>query len=681
MATPVKWGPGREQAWIIQHDWEIRWALQSRLNLERQWRAWLEMYRAPAKQPLRKFPFEGAANYIMPATAIDVDQLYAKFMQTIHAPENLWTLEALNEKWLPAQKPLQDFLQWMDYTLLKMWNVNKRVFLEMVKLGTGIYKVGWLYERRPVWTYDDNGKRVQGNRMISRPVVDHVRLADFLIPSYGYAIQPDDQGGCPWVGERLRINVDRLRSLSQAQSPFLPNIDRESVDFIVKFLENNVTLYDAKIQDLDYIKLGRQQNIDFDKSTDIESNKALSGRYQRRFEIELWEIHSRFPTGGDSGTWDPSRPLMTGQGDSQDDIIVWYHLPTRRIVRAVYNYYHHGRRPYEAVRYFPGEGFYGIGLCEQKEMFQTIQSDLVNYSLDNVMLANARGIAAKAGANIVPGEPIYPGKIWITDGNPKDEFMPFQLSEIYPSLPATIQMMQQLGERRTGISDIQLGNMQNLPGRTPATTMLSLLQEGTRRPDLTLKDMRYEGLSQVGLRLLQLCQQFISSPVDVGGKRFLSLAAEALGEAPAQAAAQKLLTPLEPAELGLGVHITATSQSANKEVSRQSHLALLELAGQLYPQFIQMAQVAMTMQGTPAAQLAMQSMQGLQELFSRILEDYDIRNPEKVLPMGDQSAQAMGGQGAPVGGAQGPAGAGQPGSGGVAPLAPIPALAPLPAPA
>jgi len=678
MATQIKWGPGREQAFIYYIDWEIRWAQQARLNLERQWRAWLESYRAPAKQPVRKFPFEGAANYIMPATAIDVDQLYAKFMQTVHSPENIWTLEALNEEWLFAQKPLQDFLQNLDYALLKMWNVNKRVFLEMVKLGTGIYKTGWLYEKRPVFTYNAKGERVRGDRMVSRPIVDHVRLADFLIPSYGYAIQPDDQGGCPWVAERLRINVDRLRSLSQAQAPFLPNIDRASVDFIVKFLENNVTLYDAKVQDLDYIKLGRQQNIDFDKSTDIESNKALSGRYQRRYEVELWEVHARFPTGGRSGTWDPARPLMAGQDDSQDDIIVWYHLPTRRIVRAVYGYYHHGRRPYDAVRYFPGEGFYGVGLCEQKEMFQTIQSDLANFTLDNVLLANSRGIAAKAGSNIVPGEPVYPGKIWITDGPPKDEFMPFQLSEIYPSLPATIQLFQQLGERRTGISDIQLGNMQNLPGRTPATTMLSLLQEGTRRPDLTLKDMRYEGLSQVGLRLLQLCQQYISSPVDVGGQQFLALATQALGREAGQAAAAKLTMPLEPVELGLGVHITATSQNANKEVSRQSHLALLELAGQLYPQFIQLMGAAQ--QGMPGAA---QSAQGLQELFRRVLEDYDIRNPEQILPMGGQPAQTMAPQppagaapqGFPAGAPAGPGGAA---GGGLAPLAPIPALAPLP---
>src|SRR2546428_12119176 len=315
-------------------------------------------------------------------------------------------------------------------------------------------------------------------------------------------------------------------------------------------------------------------------------------------------------------------------------------------------------------------------------MFQTAKSDLVNFPLDNVLLANSRGIAAKAGSNIVPGEPIYPGKIWITDGPPKDEFMPFQLSEIYPSLPATIQLIQQLGERRTGISDIQLGNMQNLPGRTPATTMLSLLQEGTRRPDLTLKDMRYEGLSQVGLRLLQLCQQFISSPVDVGGQRLLQLAVQALGEQAGQAAGQKLTMPLEPAELGLGVHITATSQSANKEVSRQSHLALLELAGQLYPQFIQLMGTAQQLQGTAAGQVATQAASGLQELFRRILEDYDIRNPEKVLPLGDQPAQTMTAH--PAGQPQGfpgpaPAGPGPPAAVGIAPLAPIPALAPLPA--
>src|SRR5947207_347352 len=200
-------------------------------------------------------------------------------------------------------------------------------------------------------------------------------------------------------------------------------------------------------------------------------------------------------------------------------------------------------------------------------MFQTVGSDLVNFSLDNVLLANSRGIVAKAGANIVPGEPIYPGKIWITDGPVNQEFSSFQLADVYPSLQNLHGLVQAMGEKRTGISDIQLGNMQNLPGRTPATTMLSLLQEGSRRPDLTLK----------------------------------------------------------------------------------------VVAGQ-----------------NPAlAPVATQAASGLQELFKRLLEEYDIRNPEKILPLGGEPAQSMapppnplaallggGAGGAPGGAPAGPSGAG-----------------------
>ena len=55
------------------------------------------------------------------------------------------------------------------------------------------------------------------------------------------------------------------------------------------------------------------------------------------------------------------------------------------------------------------------------------------------------------------------------------------------------------------------------------------MQEGSRRPDLTLKNMRYSGLSMVGLRMIQLCQQFMASPNDVGGRTLLKLAVDMLG--------------------------------------------------------------------------------------------------------------------------------------------------------
>jgi len=217
----------------------------------------------------------------------------------------------------------------------------------------------------------------------------------------------------------------------------------------------------------------------------------------------------------------------------------------------------------------------------------------------------------------------------------------FPMADIYQSLPLLQGNVQALGERRTGISDIQLGNIQELPGRTPATTMLSLLQEGNRRPDLTIKGLRYQGLSTVGLRIIQLIQQYASGPMDVGGQRLMQLAAQTLGMPEGQAVAQKLTTPMEDAALGIGVSITATSGSANKEIERQGFTTLLQLAATLYPQFLQAVSVAMQAKGTPIADVALASAKGLAELFQRLLEQYDVRDTEQIIPFSDQTAAAV----------------------------------------
>ena len=649
MADSVKWAAGREARFVDYIDVELLDAQTARLGLERAWRSYLEQYRPAAKQAIKSFPYEGAANYVLPMSATDADQLYAKHIQTIHAPENLWSVSPLNERWKDAAKPLQDFLQVLDHRLLKMYRVNKRAILEMVKLGTAIYKTGWNYESRRVWGYDNFGLRQPQQRIVSAPYVDHERLPDFLLPGYSYAIQPDEQGGAPWVAERLRVNVNRLRSLASATAPFLPNIPKDKLDLVIKFEESERPPHDVKIQELDFVKRGGNTSAttldsdDFDKDRERGSPSGATSHLPK--EIELWEVHARFAT----------------QGDSEDDIVVWYHAPTRTILRAVYAYYHHGQRPYDATRYFPGDGFYGIGLCEQKEMFQALSSELMNFTIDNVLLANSRMIVAKSGANISPGEPVYPYKVWLTDGDVRQDFGVFPMADIYNSLPMLQQMVNALGERRTGISDIQLGNLQQLPGRTPATTMLSLLQEGNRRPDLTIKDMRYEGLSVVGLRMVQLCQQFISQPVDIGGQRWLQMMTDMLGMPEGAIVAEKLATPMEPAEFGVGVTLTATSGSANKEVERQGALSLLQIGAQIAPQFIQLVQVAMQAQGTPLAQVAMRAALGLQELYKRVLEQYDERDVESILPLDDQMASQDPTNGAPPGpfgdgggGAQGP---------------------------
>ena len=655
----VEWSDGQQQAVVEWLDYDLRQALLARSSLERQWRDWLDQYRANPKQPTKDFPFVGASNRVLPITATDVDQLFASFMQTIHATDYLWVCEAMNERWVKTSKPMQDFLAFLDRSILKMYSVNTKVILEMVKLGTGIYEHGWTHTSRAMMTYGPGGKPIKVEQVVSRPFVDWVPLVDFIIPPYATAVQADVQGGAPWVGKRVRIPVRRLKQWAEQTAVSAPKIDPMKLATVLAYEEMAQTEYALKVQEQDYNKRPRNVTIDFDKDgSSAESSRNPGGAGVVVREVELFELHVRCQTGR----------------KTDDDVILWFHHPTRTVLRATYLPFHHGQRPFEVVRYFPTEGFYGIGVCEQNEMFQKELSDLFNFTHDNVMLTNSRMIVARHGANISVGEPIYPWKIWFTDGDVRQDFGIFPMADIYPSLPQLIQFVQALKERRSGVGDLQLGTLQSLPSRTPATTTQALLAEGKRRPDLTIKDLRYSGLGTIGLRLLQLCQQYIGQ-AGSDAQQYLTLATDLLGVPEGSEVAAKLSTPLENAELGLGVTISATSSTANKDVKTEQLNGLLALQTNVNQQMMGMMQMVMQMPNSPVARMAVEMMESTNELTSRIYEQHDIRNPETLQP--DLSeAEAIAGTAAPAGAPLGPqqlGPGGTPGAPGVPGMAGVPA--------
>ena len=109
----IKWGKGRDDEFRGWFRAELQHATDARLGLERQWISWLDQYRTTPPRVVR-WPFEGASDETIPTIATDVDQLYAKFMQTVHAAPNIWSVSPLNERWVHTAKPLQDFLTLLD---------------------------------------------------------------------------------------------------------------------------------------------------------------------------------------------------------------------------------------------------------------------------------------------------------------------------------------------------------------------------------------------------------------------------------------------------------------------------------------------------------------------------------------------------------------------------------------
>ena len=647
----VKWGSAQAvQAFIEVMHYEITTALAGRQALELQWRKWLVQYRAPVREGRKSIPFEGASDLEVPVTATDVDQYYAKFMQSLHADPDFWQLSTDNPKWVASVKPLQDFLSVLNRTVINMWAVDRRAILECVKLGTAIYEHGWTYERRPTNVYDVDGRIMRVDKVVSKPFVDHVRLPDFLLPNYSYAIEPDEQGGAPWVARRREVTRERLLAMADSTEPYLPNIGKQAALDIIAWETAMQTPMDATIQDLDYQKQGVRSDPALDTNEAGETAVGGSQGIGLQRKIELWEVYARWDVTETDG--------FQGTKTTPSDIVALIHLPTRKVLRTIYQPYHHGKRPFEVIRFFPGDGFYGIGVCEQDEIYQKAISELTNNLFDNTLLGNSTMIGAKAGANIAPGEPIYPTKVWITDGNPNEEIQVMRMGNgQYPGIMDAIGLMDNQKNRRSGIGDLQMGNIDGLPGRTTATTVQSLLAEGNRRPDLTLKDMRLDGLSKIGLRMIQYLQQFASSPVDLDGKRYFEIAFQALGEQDGAEVA-KVLVPMENPELGLGVEIAAASATQNRDMQRQQLTGLVTMVGQAYQGMVQMMQMAQQAQGTPVGMLALKAVEAQSVLLERTLEQYDVPDSESLAPSPQELAPQA--AGVPAGALPGSGGAGGP---------------------
>jgi hypothetical protein len=209
---------------------------------------------------------------------------------------------------------------------------------------------------------------------------------------------------------------------------------------------------------------------------------------------------------------------------------------------------------------------------------------------------------------------------------------------------------------------------------------MSILQEeGAKRPDLTLKDIR-RCLSQIGLRIIQLIQQHAQPKQNADGERLLQASLSVLGDEAGIQVIQKLGIPLESAEYGLGVSLTATSASANKETNKQAMMGLMQLKQQNGPWYSQMMQMALQYWGTPLGQIALDNLQGMAFLEKRLFEQFDIKNLSEVVPeipkdpvqgitdplaalqlLPPGSGGASGSQGAPgMEAPAGPAGAGSP---------------------
>jgi hypothetical protein len=612
----------RCRAWL---DEQIQILKRSHQMKEDEWDLYEIAYRAkPDSVRNYRPPFEEASEEVIPAIAMSVEPVVARLRTSIFKQKPVFTVTPLVKSRTGDAPAIQDWLDFKQRHHWKLGHISKPRFVDFAKLGTCIFKTFYDYEEAPItrYRYDKDSStftvektkevRYRGSRVKGIP------LQNVMIPA-GF----EDIEDCPIICEKVTATVGQLR-LWEASGK-IANV-------------NKILSFPA------------QHRSDVTETQIDEANQDSSLHGRNGMELyDLWECWFEYDVDGDG---------------YDEHLCALWHEDTRQFLMLRYNWYWHQRKPYDLAPYLVSTGtVYGIGLAEMTLPFQLSLTRWQRMASDNAWLANTRMFIAKRNAPGIEKVPrIYSGRVFFVD-DPSKDFKPFQSGEIYPSTLTERQNIFGMAEKRSGVSDYLTGRESPVLGsRATATSTIALIQEGTKRVEDTLENLR-EMYSSIIEKAIYIEMQY--------GTEGLEDIVFANDETAARI--KEFFATTSEVNLNgmLQISLSATDAAENKQAKQQMQLAIINLLMVYYEKSLQAAtsvlQIGPQLPGY--AQMVSEILTDARKMYNDLLQNYDVPDPDSYLP--DLAKYIQMGQGpagvpSPLGG--GPAGpAGGPGGPGSQP--------------
>lgn len=585
----------RLRLWLQE---EISQCLLERDQLVLDWEQWQTDYWAVPAEKVKNFPFERAANIIVPLTAIAVEAVFSRIFNIIFSVEPFWSIRPRTLAWADAAPNIEKWLQAEveNPRSLDMHHFASQSLMEFVKLGTGVGKTGYVRElKKSLRTLPDGSEESVWVEVRNGPVVDYVPLANFLL-----RLKESDPQTAAWCGEEHEFSWSQIKRMALSG-----RYDPKEVEKLRAYWAS---------QQASAMESGSAQS--YHATTDDLLNQDPT--WNDKFLIQ--EIWCSFDVDDDG---------------VEEEIVIDFHRMSGAFLAIRYNWFQDCRRPYRGGQFIPVEGrFYGLGIGKQNEQFQEEITTIHRQRLDNATLANMRMIAVKRGLGYSTDEPIYPGKIWFV--NDHRDIYPIQMSEVYPSSYANEESILRFSEKRTGVNEVLLGQPhEGTPGT--ATDMLTRLAEGNKKYDMVLKNVRrWYGL--IGTDVIATYQQFGDQ-----GRHWM-----VLDEKKGAWVEQFLQFPQELISQGAVVDLNITDSSTNRQVEQQQWMALFRLITEYYQSVITLSQILQNPQIT--ATLAQRALSASDFAAKRLFESFQIVDYEPLLLTEEERTNAQPPVPGPVGG-------------------------------
>jgi hypothetical protein len=526
------------------------------------------------------FPFTGASTLIIPLTAIAVEAIHARNMTSLFATDEFVNAKPKTSEYngvdvASAAHPLEVFV---NHTLAEDCDIYKfcdNTGLEFVKYGTCVGKSG--YERISKWAVRELGEIEQEVEVVIKDgaTVDAVSVGRFLMPFMSQHPQT-----APWCGEE------------HTNSPYE-----------VKLMEQSGMLYPGTYEEL----------LKFVTASPV----GVTG-FEREFQASQEQLEDRNPVFPKFINYQEIWLSFDTDGTGREkEIQVLFHRPSRRLMAAFYNQYSDLHRPYRYGNFFSVEHRWaGIGVGKQNEQFQREITMIHRQQLDQGTLANMGMLKVHKMSGYGPREPVFPGKMWFLDDMTHIE--PFKLSEPSQSSFANEQSSLIYSQQRSGINELTLGMpQQGTPGT--ATSDITRLQEGKAKSDFALKSYR-KFLGSIVTDVLCVTKDY-----SVKSVQFLDTMENG------DLVKQLLSLPTELFRKSLLYDINPVSQINNKALDRQNWQQVAQLLQQYYTAEMQI--VEMTRDPQLMQLLVQKILIGGTEAMKQLLETYDIRNIDRILPV------------------------------------------------
>jgi len=222
----------------------------------------------------------------------------------------------------------------------------------------------------------------------------------------------------------------------------------------------------------------------------------------------------------------------------------------------------------------------------------------------------------RKGSNITSKTEIYPGKFFaLTD--PEKDLMVMAMGQAFQLNPAFMRMIWELGERRAGVSDYALGRESAQSRRPTATGTLALIQEGQRRFDLTIRDIRY-AFDDFGMFYLTMMHERLPA----------KLAYMVLGKE-GRWVQEFLDVPGVPPYHALAVRCSLSNVATNKEIEKATAMQTFGLLAQYYDRIMQLVMLRENPQVSEnVKQVTDRIMEASAEKVKQVLEAHGELAPE-----------------------------------------------------